>query len=72
MLSAWRMANSFYITTTVDKGHKHHFRLTAQDVGQSNPLDWEGETLERMDSPGFKLSQIISDESARNLWKAVH
>lgn len=72
MLSAWRMANSFFITTEDDKKHKHHYRLNAQEVGQSNPLDWEGETVVRMDAPTFKFSQIISDESARKLWEAVH
>ena len=72
MLSAWRMANSFYITTTDGKSHKHHYRLNAQEVAQSNPLDWEDETLPRMDYPGFKFAAIISDESARNMWKAVH
>lgn len=72
MRSAFKMANSFYVTTQDDKGHKHHYRMTAQDVADSNPLDWDGETLIRMDYPGFKFSQIISDESARKLWTAVH
>jgi hypothetical protein len=72
MLNAWRMANSFYITTTDGKGHKHHYRLNAQEVGQSNPLAWEDEALTRMDAPTYKFAAIISDESARKLWEAVH
>lgn len=72
MLSAWRMANSFYITTEDAKTHKHHYRLNAQEVGQSNPLEWEGENITRMDAPTFKFSQIISDESAVKLWEAVN
>lgn len=72
MRSAWMMANSFYIHTVDEKGHKHHYRLNAMEVAQSNPLTWEGETLTRMDAPTFRLSSIISDESARNLWEAVN
>jgi hypothetical protein len=72
MRSAFKMANSFYFTTQDGKGHKHHYRLTAQDVADSNPLGWEDETVVRMDYPGFKFSQIISDDSARKLWTAVH
>jgi hypothetical protein len=71
MRSAFKFANSFYFTTQDVKGHKHHYRLTAQDVADSNPMEWSDETIIRMDNPGFKFSQIISDESATRLWLAL-
>lgn len=58
-----------YIDTVDDKGHRHHYRMTPPEaVSQS----WMGETVTNMRSVGFPLSSIISDDSARNLWKAVH
>jgi len=72
MRSAWKMMNSSYVTSQDDKGHKHHYRLSAQEIGQMSPEDWQGEELLSMKWPTFRFSAIISDESARKLWKAVH
>lgn len=57
-----------YLTMVDDKGHKHQYRMTPQEAMQES---WKGFYMESMRTPFYKFSEIISDESARNLWKAV-
>lgn len=60
---------AFYLNSIDEKGHKHHYRLTPSQLAEG---DWIDEVVTDYYPSTFKLSQIISDESARNLWKAVH
>ena len=59
---------SFYIDTVDDKGHNHRYRMAPWEIGTS--LDCE--TIVNFRPSTFKFSSIISDESARKLWTAVH
>lgn len=67
-MKAFMAHHSAYIDTIDQKGHKHHYRLSPSELAQS---DWIEESITGMRFPTFKLSQIISDESARKLWLAV-
>lgn len=65
---------SGYITTVEVKndkptGKKHHYRMTPWEITQHN---WAGEFMTDFRPAGeFRFSEIISDESARRLYKAV-
>lgn len=58
----------FYITAKHAKYGKSNFRMTPAEVVRE---DWEGWTIENMRPSTFKFAEIISDESARNLFLAV-
>lgn len=58
-----------YFTMKHPKYGKSNFRFTPS---QLNGEDFSGWEIESMRSPSFKFADIISDESARKLWEAVH
>jgi hypothetical protein len=68
------MPKTFYLSTTHynDKGKvigHSRYRMTAAEAAMA---EWDNEVVNDVKEAGtFRFSQIISDESARNLWTAV-
>lgn len=60
---------AFYVNAIDQKGHNHRYRLTPAQLAEG---DWTGEVVTDYYPSTFKFAAIISDESARNMWEAVH
>lgn len=63
------MFKTAYITTKDVKGRNHNYRVTPEQMAGEC---WDDETLVSFKEAGlFRLSEIISDQGARNLFIAV-